>query len=235
LRKRDICVAIQNLFESEAFDDAKELAEWVQENVVLGVMCEQGDVDRFWRQVYSAWLRAPAKIVDPVLQRVVAEVAASPFGDDCGQIGTHLQGPLKKPDRVAAKMSDYTQKTSELYPDAVEGAEAGGVVDVARCTIEVESPQHAKAAMDTLLAKTLEADGFQVVRAKNMFFIDAAMPYRDLKCTAAIRACMKDGSSVVHLGEVQIILTPYMKAKEDLHILYEVGRGDLDLISETIG
>lgn len=188
---------------------------------------QPADVQRILDAAYAAWLHVPAKICDARLQRLAKTVASTTT--NLGPIGTHVAGPLKAPARIAAKLSDYIQQTKKLWPGLGPGAAAGGVLDVSRCTVEVSSPMHCRAAYEAFSAMTLAKEGLEVVRSKNMFFLNGDIPYRDVKLTVLLKP--EDGADsqgLLHFAEIQLILKSMLEAKHYLHVLYEVERGDLD-------
>jgi hypothetical protein len=145
--------------------------------------------------------------------------------------------PIKKYERIVVKAEQY-HSAGRLPETAAGAAEAvGRVIDIQRCSLEVDDAAAAMKAVALLKDATLAEHGMRPLRCKSGFnaVAESAGGYRDVKLNMLFQAKDVSGAMGRAVVEIQVILKEYLTVKKRMHAVYRLDRGDFDGTGVFVG
>merc|ERR1719409_2708864 len=130
-------------------------------------------------------------------------------------------------ERMVEKVFEYASEHSiDAEGHSLESCGlAGFILDVVRCSVIVKTVQELEDGMERIESLNLEEHGLQVVRRKNGYSKEhdgGTGGFRDVKYLLLIY--VPEVCNVQHIGEVQILLKPFLKVKKFMHLEYAIER-----------
>jgi ankyrin repeat protein len=179
----------------------------------------------FWLHVCALHSVARNEQRNAEFQARVKAIAAT-----LGETVCYKEAPIKKYERVVVKAEQYHEKM-RLPGTAVGAAEAvGRVIDIQRCSLEVNDAATAMKAVALLKGATIAEHGMRPLRCKNGFdaAAESAGGYRDVKLNMLFQAKGVSGAAGRAVVEIQVILKEYLVVKKRMHAVYRLDRGDFN-------
>jgi len=107
----------------------------------------------------------------------------------------------------------------------VHPLEAGGVLDLLRCSVTVDEPDAIRDHVERMRALTMERDGMELVFVRNDFHSTSELrphDYRDLQLGIFVEPIV----GIRLYGEVRLIMRPWLNIKKHMTLLRKYDDGD---------
>jgi hypothetical protein len=198
---------------------------------------------KFWRSIGALLAVARGTQLNHEFQDCVREMVERAV-EDCkdgtftAQKVRHKGAGVKGYPRIVEKARDYCEDALRAKKHIKEGEGAtcgdallyvGRVVDIQRCSLEVDSAATAQKLCTILDKATIERDCMEPLRRKNGFHPSnnaSTGGYRDVKYNMRFQSPTRAGPAGRTIVEIQVILASYLDVKKRMHAIYKIDRGD---------